>query len=188
MTGERRGSSSRPPGRGEPPAPPARDQPATDVDVKPAWRRRDGAIEGDAIAFWRRLGILPPGVDPEQRADELVAAAYRRDELIGVSTAVPERIESLRARFFMLRAAVDPGHRRTHAAIALLVHSRDLLEHWAADHPEEKMAGIGAIIENEEVAARLAEPYWPVTRLGLVGHLPNGQQIRVAWFRHFQYD
>jgi hypothetical protein len=88
----------------------------------------------------------------------------------------------------MLRAAVDPDHRRTHAAIALVVHSRDLLERWAAEHQEEKIAGIGAIIENEEVAARLTEPVWPVTRLGLVGHMPNGRQIRVAWFGHFRYD
>jgi hypothetical protein len=188
LSGRRRGLLSRLFGRGGDVETPARDQPATDVELRPAWQRGDGAIEGDAIAFWRRLGILPPGVAPEERADQLVAAAYRRGELVGVTTAVPDRIESLRAQFFMLRAAVDPGHRRTHAAIALIVYSRDLLEKWAADNPEEKIAGIGAVIENEDVAARLAEPYWPVTRLGLVGHMPNWRQIRVAWFGHFKYD
>jgi outer membrane receptor protein involved in Fe transport len=38
------------------------------------------------------------------------------------------------------------------------------------------------LIENKEIAARLREPYWPVTRLGLVGHTADGRQIRVAWF------
>jgi hypothetical protein len=166
----------------------AKDQPATDLDLRPAWRRDDAAIEGDAIAFWRRLGILPANVAPEGRARELVAAAYRDGELIGVTTATLDRIESLRARFALVRAAVDPGHRRTHAAIALLVYTRDLLERWAAEHPEEGIAGIAGVIENREVAARLREPYWPVTRLGLVGHMPDGRQIRVAWFKEGRVD
>ena len=36
--------------------------------LRPAWRPEDPRIEADAIAFWTRLGILPPGVAPAQRA------------------------------------------------------------------------------------------------------------------------
>jgi hypothetical protein len=90
----------------------------------------------------------------------------------------------LRARFAVFRAAVDPAHQRTHAAIALAVYTRDLLEQWAEQHPEEALAGLAAVIENQEIAARLREPYWPVTRLSLVGHTAEGRQIRVAWFRN----
>jgi hypothetical protein len=165
-----------------------KDQPATDVDLRPAWRLGDAAIEADAIAFWRQLDILPANVEPKQRAKELVAAAYRDGVLIGVTTAVLDRIESLRGRFAIFRAAVDPGHRRTHAAIALVVYTRDLLERWAADHPGERIAGLAGVIENREIAARLKEPYWPVSRLGLVGHMPDGRQIRVAWFKEGRVD
>lgn len=160
----------------------AKDRPATDVDLRPAWRRGDPAIEAEAVAFWRRLAILPPDVAPEDRAKELAALAYRRGELIGVSTATLQRIDSLRGRFAFARAAIDPAHRRTHAAIALIVYTRDLLERWSEEHPEEALAGLTAVIENREIAARLREPYWPVTRLGLVGHTADGRQIRVAWF------
>ena len=167
---------------------PGRDQPATDIYIRPAWRRDDAAIEADAIDFWTRLGILPQGVSPEQRAKELVVAAYRDGRLIAVTTAVLERIESLRGRFAVIRGAVDPDHRRTHVGIAIAIHARETLEAWAAAHPEEKIAGMAGVIENQDIAARLTEPYWPVTRLGLVGHMPDGRQIRVAWFREGRVD
>ena len=169
-------------------AKPKKDQPATDVDLRPAWRRDDPAIEADAVAFWRRLAILPPGVAPEDRAKELVVAAYRKGELIGVSTATLGRIESLRGRFAIIRGATDPVHRRTHVGIALAVATRDLLEQWADDHPEERLAGMAGVVENQEIAERLREPYWPVTRLGLVGHTREGRQLRVAWFRNGRVD
>ena len=165
-----------------------KDQPATDVELRPAWRLGDARIEADAIAFWNRLGILPPNVRPEDRAKELVAAAYRDGVLIGVTTAAFDRLESLRARFAFARVAVDPGERRTHAAIALGVYTRDLLERWAEAHPEERIAGMAGVIENQEIVERLKEPYWPVTRLRLVGFMPDGRQIRVAWFDHFRLD
>lgn len=162
----------------------AKDRPATDVDLRPAWRLGDPAIEADAIAFWRRLAILPTDVAPEERARELVAAAYREEALIGVSTATLGRIETLRGRFAFFRVAIDPTHRRSHVAIALAVYTRDLIEQWAEAHPEQGLAGVAVVIENQEIAARLREPYWPVTRLGLVGHMKDGRQIRVAWFRN----
>ncbi|MGZ8286943.1 MAG: hypothetical protein ACXW27_13265 [Allosphingosinicella sp.] len=161
-----------------------KDQPATDIDLRPAWSLGDPAIEADAIAFWRRLAILPADVAPEDRARELVAAAYREKALIGVSTATLGRIESLRGRFAFFRVATDPAHRRSHVAIALAVYTRDLIEQWAEAHPEQGLAGVAVVIENQEIAARLREPYWPVTRLGLVGYMTDGRQIRVAWFRN----
>jgi hypothetical protein len=160
----------------------AKDQPATDIDLRPAWCRDDLAIEADAIAFWSRLAILPAEVAPEERARELAAAAYREGALIGVSTATLGRIEALRGRFAFFRVATDPAHRRSHVAIALAVYTRDLIEQWADAHPEQGLAGLAAVIENQEIAPRLHEPYWPVTRLGLVGHTKDGRQIRVAWF------
>jgi len=33
-------------------------------EVRPAWRRDDPEIEADAIAFWRRLDLLPKDVAP----------------------------------------------------------------------------------------------------------------------------
>lgn len=154
------------------------------IDLRPAWRRADPDIERDAIAFWKRLGILPKGVRPEERAAELVAVAYRDDRLVGVATAAVARIDALRGRFAMLRAAVDTEHRRDRIALDLAILARELIEIWSREHPEERLLGLGALVESPDLLERAKQPYWPQTRFGLVGYTPDGRQIRVAWFAH----
>lgn len=36
-----------------------------DVAMRKAWRQADPAIEADAKALWRRLSVLPEGVDAD---------------------------------------------------------------------------------------------------------------------------
>lgn len=162
--------------------------PAAGYDLRPAWRLDDARIEADAIAFWRRLDILPPDVTPEQRAKELGAVAYKDGRLVGVTTASLGRLEIVRARLAMLRGAVDPDHRRSHVAMALAVYTRELIQRWSKEHPEEKVAGLGAIIESPDLLARQREPFWPTTRFGVVGYRADGRQIRVSWFEDFRLD
>ena len=162
--------------------------PTDEFELRSAWRRGDEAIEADAIAFWRRLAILPANVAPETRAKELVAVAYKDGRLVGVTTAALTRLEFLRARFAMIRAAVDPDYRRSRAAFALAVYSRDLIERWSCEHRHERVAGLGAIVESPDLVARQREPFWPQTRFGLVGYTKDGRQIRVSWFEDFRVD
>jgi GNAT superfamily N-acetyltransferase len=156
--------------------------------LRPAWRRNDPVIEADAIAFWRRLDILPSGVAPEERARELVAIAYKDGLVVGVHTVTLDRLEIVRARLAMLRTAVDPEHRRGHVSMALSIYTRELLELWSIDHPEERLAGLGAIIEGPNLFDRAREPFWPKTRFGVVGYTKEGRQVRVSWFEHFRLD
>ena len=159
-----------------------------DLDLRPAWRRGDQTIETDAIEFWSRLGILPVGVEPRARAKELVAVAYKEDRLVAVTTATLKRLDFLRARFAMLRGAVDPAHRRTRAGWALLLYTRELMERWSYDHPEERVAGLAAVVEAPELVALERQPFWPTSRFGLVGYTEAGRQIRVSWFEQFRLD
>jgi GNAT superfamily N-acetyltransferase len=161
---------------------------AAGFDLRPAWRLDDRRIEEDAVAFWRRLDILPPDVAPEQRARELVAVAYKNGRIVGVTTAALGRLEIVRARLAMLRGAVDPDHRRGRVGSALLIYTRELIERWSMDHPDERVAGLGAIIESPDLIARQKEPFWPMTRFGIVGYMPDGRQIRVSWFEDFRLD
>jgi hypothetical protein len=157
-------------------------------DVRAAWRRDDAEIEADAIAFWSRLGILPPGVRPEDRAKELIAVAYRDGKIVAVSTATIEWIDHLRARFAVIRGATDPDYRRGHAQLALAVPSREALRSWALAHPEEKLAGAIAHIAPGEWGEFTRLPVWPESELMVAGYDADGNQIRVAWFDHFRFD
>jgi hypothetical protein len=161
---------------------------ATDIDLRAVWRVTTPRIEADAVDFWERLGLLPPDVDPAERARQLAAVAYRDGALIGVMTAALERVEPVRARLAMIRAAVDPEHRRTHVVMALLLATRSTIERWSQAHPEERIAGLGAVIESGELAERQRQPFWPQSRLGLAGYTADGRQFRISWFDDFVLD
>jgi len=161
---------------------------APGFDLHPAWRRDDRQIELDAIAFWTRLNLLPPDVDPEQRARELAAIAYKDGRIAGVTTIALTRVEQVRARLGMLRGAVDPEFRRSHVGMALFFFTRALIEQWSMEHPQERVAGLGAVLQSPDLAAWEKQPFWPISRFGLIGFAPDGHQIRVSWFEDFRLD
>jgi hypothetical protein len=164
------------------------EQLAPDVDFRPAWRLDDAALEADATDFWNRTGILPKGTTPEARLKELVAIAYRDGVSIGVLTAKVGRLDQVRARLAFMRGAVDPEHRRSHIGFVLFLFGRALLERWSVEHPEERLAGLGAFVESRELAERARKPFGKPTGLGVVGFMPDGRQIRVFWFQDFRLD
>lgn len=160
-----------------------------EFDIRPAWRLDDPRIEADAVDFWNRLGRLPAGVRPEDRAKELVAVAYKDGRIVSVTSAELKWIEELRARFAVGRAATDPDYRRSGAQLALAVPSRETLERWAFAHPEEKVAGRIAYLDQSEWGDELSRtPVWPTSRLMLAGYAADGRQVRIHWFDHFRFD
>jgi hypothetical protein len=162
--------------------------PAEGLDLRPGWRSADASLEADAVAFWERLKILPAGVDPVARAKELVAGCYKDGRLIAVQTAKLEVLDFVRARFAVIRSAVDPKARRSHAAATLAYFCRELLDRWSLDNPAERLAGTAAYLESRELGELQKEPYWPATRLMLARFLPDGRQVRLGWFDHYRTD
>ncbi|WP_114951040.1 hypothetical protein [Sphingosinicella terrae] len=158
------------------------------LNLRPAWRLADPAIEADAIAFWHRLNLLPPRTGADERVRQLAAAAYRDGRLIAVATVYLEYFAQLRGNFAWYRCAVDPEHRRDLASTAITVFTRDVLERWSAENPEEAVLGLAAVIESRALADRRRDPVWANTGLNLVGHNVRGEQIRVAWFAHARVE
>ena len=171
-----------------PPLPAVPAGPPPGVEVRRAWQANDAEIERDAASFWRRLGNLPADVTPEERAKEVVLAAYSEGRMVGVVTASIGRFEKVRARVAMLRGSVDPDFRRTHVAGAMFIQALGILEAWAAANPAERVAGVGGILESRELASIQRIPYWPQTRFNLIGFTADGRQIRLRWFRDFRLD
>src|SRR6185295_8158129 len=128
-----------------PPLPAVRSGPPPGIEVRRAWRSGDAEIERDAAAFWRRLGNLPGDVTPEERAKEVVLAAYSEGRMVGVVTASIGLFERVRARVAMLRGSVDPDFRRTHVGAVMFYQALETLEAWAAANPAERVAAVGGI-------------------------------------------
>jgi len=157
-------------------------------DIRIAWGRDDAGIEADAIAMWARSGVLPSDVKPEQRAKELVAAAYADGKLAAVATAVIEHIPFLRNRFFVLRGTTAPDHRRHGAQTAISLPVKRTLEQWAIARPEEKVAGLIGFVEPGAWGALQQVPVTPPIPLTVIAYTHDGKQVRAAWFDHFRLD
>lgn len=153
------------------------------ITFRTAWRKADPALERDARAFWESIR-LPRGVDPERRAQELCAVAYRDNQPVGVSTATIEMIERFRCRMAVYRCAVKIGLRRTPLSWTITEYSRDVLERWSLENPSEKVMGLMAVIQSRELILRYPEVVMPAANLVFVGFAPAGFPIRVSWFKH----
>jgi hypothetical protein len=149
----------------------------------PAWRKNDPKLEADAIAFWTAQKLLPQGLDPQVRAKELLGLVYRGDEVIAVSTAVLQDIAHFRCRLAMYRCAAARSMRREPFSLQVTQESFAYLEKWSRENPDLKVMGMGASIESRLLARHMPSVFWPVGLI-FMGYMPNGQQLRVAWFKH----
>lgn len=150
------------------------------VEWRVGWRLADPVLEADAQAFWARNGLLTAAMSIE-RTNEINLCAYVDGQLAGLSSARLRDIGFLRSRMAMHRVAVEPGHQRLHLSSWLTVKSIEALEAWSLAHPEEKVMGVGAVIQ---AALDWSDrPLWR-TGLDLAGYTAENQQFRVAWFRH----
>jgi hypothetical protein len=159
---------------------------APEYDFRPAWRRNDPQLMTDAKEFWRDLKMLSPP-EIERRAAELIMVAYHLGKPVAVSTANLAMVEQLRCRCAMYRCAVALDHRRHHLSYQISGLSREVLEQWSLEHPEEEICGMAANIEASQYrSGKQREPMWPEYGLHLdfVGYTAKGQQLRVAWFKH----
>ncbi|MFO1014083.1 MAG: hypothetical protein U1E50_19480 [Caulobacteraceae bacterium] len=155
------------------------------VDWREGWRRQDPGLEADAKAFWVDNRLLTPGESVEQRAKQINLCAYVEGRLVGVTTASLRDTPFLRTRLAMHRVAVAPDMARHHLAHWLTVRSIEILEAWSLSHPEEKVTGVGAVIQAPLDSRR--QPVWR-TGLDLVGYTAQNEQFRVAWFPHARLD
>lgn len=152
--------------------------------VRAVWGEPDLKVRADAVALWAELGILPAQVDPESRADELCTVAYVGERLVGVCTVTFQRLESLRRRFGFFRVLVHPDFRRLGINGELNHAAHDAIEAWSRAHPDEKVMGMAAIIQNRGLLASRQPAFYPGRGLTLVGYTAGGERIRVAWFAH----
>lgn len=160
-----------------------------DFTFEEAWQRKDQKQQEEAKFFWEAHNLLPQQLR-EQRAKELVSLARADGELVGISTALVQYFPQLRGRFAFFRCAVAPEMDRGELASQLMVEAFHCIGAWAVENHGEKVLGIITVIEGQDLGERASYPMWPEhdVHLNLVGYTPQGQQIRVAWFKHARVE
>jgi hypothetical protein len=84
----------------------------------------------------------------------------------------------------MYRVLVSRDARIQDIASRLAVYSRDLLEAWSRDNPDQQVMGMGAVIQSRDLVKNIPEAVWPDTKLAFIGYTQEGYQMRVFWFAH----
>ncbi|MDO8287838.1 MAG: hypothetical protein Q7T44_01330 [Parvibaculum sp.] len=147
-----------------------------------AWRKSDPKLEAAATAFWTELNLLPEGATAAERLKELAVLAYDGATLIGVSTLKINFFDQLRQKFAFAREAIRPEYRLQSVGRDLMLATREVIEPYALAHPEEEIAGIGAIYQAPGIGKR---GIGRKTRLALIGYTAKNEQVRIGWFSHF---
>jgi hypothetical protein len=160
--------------------------------LRPAWQRNNRKIAADAVDLWQRLNALPRGTSPDQRIKELCAAAYYDGDIAGVSTVTVKTLPPFPCRFAFYRCLVAPEHRLLSLSRRLTLFSRDIICEWSRQHPEEKVLGSIAVLENPKGDALAKIPVWKVPGVSngytLAGYTRKGLQVRIHWYDHARLD
>lgn len=154
----------------------------SDIRYVTAWKQGDARLEGDVMAMWRDMGLMPQGGRPEERLRELVVLAYKGERLVGITSADVKPYAPLRQRFAFMRLLMRAEAAGSGLAVSLTVQLREVLRRWAFDNPQEQLAGYGAVI-GEKVY--MADPVL-ASGLTVVGYTPEGHQVRIFWWDHFR--
>ncbi|MES1991163.1 MAG: hypothetical protein V4441_09460 [Pseudomonadota bacterium] len=149
----------------------------------PAWKKNDPKLEQDAIDLWTQQNALPPDTNPQTRAKLLAIVAYEGTAVAAVSTLDIRYFEQLRQKFAFIRLLVAPSNRMQKMSTDMMRQTRAVIEAYALEHPEEQIAGMGAVFRNKGVGR---SPVGVGGRTVLVGYTKSGYQLRIAWFDHFQ--
>ena len=155
-----------------------------DPELKPCWQLRDAAIERDVLAFWREGRLLPSVADAAARLKDICLVAYDGARAVGVVEARLRYLEFIRSRIAMVKLVVSPAHRQEELATDMIGVARQILEQWSVDHPEEKLMGIGCIVQSKDLGQKVHQAVWPRSSLALINYTPRGEQMRLSWFKH----
>jgi hypothetical protein len=143
------------------------------------------ALRGEVVEFWRAHHALPPGVDPLQRVQQVVAVAKGAGgRIAGVISAYKSAHAFLAQPTHSVRAFVAPEARRHRLSLDLTDYAKRLLEARNALLPApERTLGLLGVMEAEgyKTGPFGAKAVW-TTGMTFIGRDQHGSHVRVNYF------
>src|SRR4051794_5013322 len=150
------------------------------VSVEAVRGRIDDDLAAELIAFWEANGALR-GDAAKRRLPEVVCIARGpAGDIAGASSAYPEQVPTVGGRTFWIyrsflapsaSAAADDMVRETFAALA-----------EGFDPRSEDPIGLCLLLTDRREMERRPEAEWADPQMIYAGYLPDGRQIRIAYF------
>lgn len=133
----------------------------TELKILNAWAANDEEQRSAALAFWRRLEVLPDGIGPEKRLDQLVTTAWIGDRIVGLSTAYTGKDPVYHRPMAYYRYLVDPEFRRQNISREITFQTVEVIEAWARENPERGLIGVTGVWEGRaEFYGKPRSPIW----------------------------
>ncbi len=146
-----------------------------------AWEKPEYSRE--VIDLWNRLKALPPGINPHERAKQVVYLAYVDNLLIGITTA--QRINYqrlLNAPLFSFRILIHPKFRIPGLLDKMSVETIKFLENLYQTHKTDCI-GVLTLVENKRMRTHRREAVFPSTKFAFIGQTKEGFDVRIRYFQ-----
>jgi hypothetical protein len=159
----------------------------TTLSFEAVWGNVTPEVKRAVTAFWDRHQALPPDENPEERAAQVVMTA--RDphgRIVGVCTAKPTWIPTMKQQLYFYRTMTGPEYREHGIAIELFLRTWNHLESLFTSGRSRDCIGIIIRVDSEILAGHFRDAVWPRTGLVFMGFDSQGRQIRVRFFEGAQ--
>lgn len=153
------------------------------VDYVVAWRKDDPKLKAEALRIWSDPGVLPRETNAEERINQLAIVAYEDGELAGLSTLNVRVFPQLKQKFAFFRAYILPDFRLREVGRDMVLATYKMIEDYALNHPDEKLAGMMAVVQIPGVGDN---PQGKKIKMTLIGYTNGNEQVRLTWFDHFR--
>lgn len=133
--------------------------------------------------FGKKTNFFPKALSRKNAQRSFAGWYIETEKSLPFRLLLSKIMPRFRCRMAMYRCAASPSFRRSPCSLQVTNESRELMEQWSLEHPEEGVMGLAAAIESKLLARHMPSVFWPA-ELIFMGYMPNGQQLRVAWFKH----
>jgi hypothetical protein len=147
------------------------------------WKKKYSDERQQAITLWKRFNTFLTDEVTVQRAAEIVFVAKKNDEVVGVTTVRPLKVKLLNDNYFYeFRIFISPDHRTPGLDALLAVKTKEFFETNAAES-DFPCIGLVIIVENEKMKQNWNRAVWPDIDMVFAGYTPQGNHIRVSYFK-----
>ncbi len=136
-------------------------------------------LREELLEFWRNQAAFS-GPAAERRLDEVVCVLRQSDRVVGVSSVFAAEVEMIAGwRFWVFRCLVGPGHEnRVFELISATFKALD--SQHVTDRGEP--VGLCVLVDPAQRHHLPPEAEWTDPRMIYAGYLPDGRQVRIAYF------
>ena len=153
------------------------------ITINDVWQSKSEELIEEIIAFWDARSAIPPNVDINKRAHQVVLVVRdEKNQIVGVTTSYLTNYAPLKNNFFVYRGMLAPAYRIPGLFIKMTSTTIRILEEFSKTM-NEKDRPIGIIAEVENPNLKEARMTKTSSGMTLTGFSKKGNPVYVYYFQ-----